>query len=492
MDSAPDTAPSHPAPAKDSGSASRSSPWWTRPLGLLSGSYAPTLLGPERVREAFEFQFKRDALGHRIHTIIAITTMIGICGPTVVAEFALIPLTVYSAIRVLNVWRCWVIAALSPVGLLLIAFALWAWLSLLWTEDLKQGVDEALNTRWVLLPGMLWPILDQRRKLILALIVGMLCANVAQVVHAIGVRFDIPEIRFPRAPDRNSAWWYPVVAGCMLTAALGLHLPAAFMGHGRTRLLAAAGSLVTLVAILATGTRGAMLASIGLLGVTALFAVARAARRGGISRTRAAAPLIVGTLGVALAGVMTGPGLARRFDAAWNDLDRAIEQKDFNTDTGARLLMAWKAIEATASHPLRGVGIGGYNRWCREDLTRQGIDPASRSIHAHAHNAYVHIPAALGLPGLGVACLTLAAALMAARMAGVDPDGRTRCIDPGTYDAGPLFALIGLALVAMFDPLVTNMPTTALLCALMGLCVMPRPSQERGPNARQRETFGSV
>ena len=464
----------------DAGSASRGpGSVWRRASGVLLGSYAPALLGPDRVREAFEFQFKKDALGHRIHTVVAMVSLVGICGPTVVAELALIPLTAYSAIRVLNVWRCWVVAALSPVGLMMIAFALWAWLSLLWTRDPVQGLDEALNTRWIFLPGMLWPVLDQRRKLIAALIVGMLCANAAQVVHAIGVRFDVPELRFPRMPDRNSAWWYPVVGGCMLTAALGLHLPAAVMGRGRTRAIGAAGALVTLVAILATGTRGAMLASAALVGLTVLVALVRAVRHGGFSRRRALVSVSAGLLAVIAAGAVMGPGLARRFEAARHDLGRAIDAKDFNTDTGARLLMGWKAIEATAAHPLIGVGIGGYSAWSRADLERQGIDPDARSIHAHAHNAYVHIPAALGVPALGLALLTLVAALAGGRKAGIDGDRRMRCIDMGTYDAGPMFALMGLALVAMFDPLVTNMPTTALLCALMGLCVMPRPSEEK-------------
>jgi hypothetical protein len=162
---------------------------------------------------AFEHQFKKDALGHRIHTWIAMLTLAAICSRTAVAEFAIIPLAAYSLIRVLNVWRCWIYAALSPVGILMLGLGAWAWLSLLWTRDLTQGLDEVYNTRWVLLPGMLWPVLDQRRKLIGAIVVGMLLANLSQVWHAIGVHFDIDFMRFPRMPDRNSGWWEPVVGG---------------------------------------------------------------------------------------------------------------------------------------------------------------------------------------------------------------------------------------------------------------------------------------
>lgn len=457
-----------------------------RLAAILRGEW----ISPERTRRAFEYQFERDALGHRIHTIVAMITLVGICGPTFVAELALIPLTAYSAIRVLNVWRCWVVASLSPVGMMMLALGVWTWISLLWTHDLTQGIDEALNTRWILLPGMLWPVLDQRRKLIVALIVGMLCANVAQVVHAIGVRFDIPEIRFPRMPDRNSAWWYPVVGGSMLTAALGLHLPAAVLGKGRARLLGAAGSLITVVAILATGTRGAMLAAMGLIAIVLAIAGIRVMRSGGLRSRRSILPIVVGTLALAGAAILTGPGLARRFDAARIDLERAIEQKDFYSDTGGRLIMAWKGIEATAAHPVIGVGIGGYRAWAVADLERKGIDPKSRNIQGHAHNAWIHIACSLGIPALLLSIAALTAALIGSRAGGIDERGQMRCIGIGTHDAGPTFALIGLILVAMFDPIVTNMQTSALLCALMGLCVMPRPAERGGRGEDSEKVTG--
>lgn len=453
---------------------------WNRFIHHASGAY----LAPHGALAAFECQFKKDTLGHRVHTWIAMLTLAAICSRTAIAEFAIIPLAAYSLIRALNIWRCWIYAALSPVGLLMLALGAWTWLSLLWTPDLTQGLDEAYNTRWVLLPGMLWPVLDQRRKLILAIVCGMLLANLSQVWHAIGVRFDIDFMRFPRMPDRNSGWWQPVVGGCMLTAALGLHLPAAIMGAGRTRLLGAAGALITLLAILATGTRGAMLASIGLIAIVCAVAFVRMARTGGLKRRGVLISIVIGALAIIGAGVVMGPGLARRFDAARADLDRAIEHKDFNTDTGARLLMGWKGIEATREHPLIGIGAGGYQHWCFEDLRRQGIDPTQRSIHAHAHNAYIHIASSFGLPALLVALAALTAAIVGGLSRGVTlgtargeesgADTPPRWVNLGTYDASPAFAIMGLMLVAMFDPIITSMQPCAVLCALMGLCVMPR------------------
>ena len=117
---------------------------------LLVGAY----LSREGAADAFRRQFKKDALGHRIHTALAVLTLAGICCKIGVVEFAIIPLAAFSAIRVLNVWRCWVYAALSPVGAMMIGLSVWAWASLLWTGDVAQGLDEVYNTRWVFLPGL--------------------------------------------------------------------------------------------------------------------------------------------------------------------------------------------------------------------------------------------------------------------------------------------------------------------------------------------------
>lgn len=449
-----------------------------RVLGLLAGVY----LSQSGAERSHAMQFRKDGLGHRIHTWVAMVTLAGICSRTAVAEFALVPLAAYSAVRVLNVWRCWVYAALSPVGVLMLVLAAWAWLSLLWTRDIGQGLDEAYNTRWVLLPGMLWPVLDQRRKLIGALAVGMVLANLSQVWHAIGVRLGVEWMRFPRMPDRNSGWWQPVVGGVMLTGALGLHLPAAVMGRGSVRLIGAAGAIVTLLGIFATGTRGAMLASIGLVAIVCAVAAVRGVRAGGLRRRGAWVSVGVGLAAVVGAGVVMGPGLARRVEHARVDLSRAMEEKDFYTDTGGRLLMGWKGIEAARAHPWMGIGVGAYKRWCLEDLERQGIDPATRNIQGHAHNAYIHLASSFGVPAMLVAMVAVVGAIVGGLCVGglgVGSEGRWRWVDPGSYDAGPTCAIVGLMLVAMFDPIVSNMQTCAVLCALIGLCVVPRPG-ERG------------
>jgi O-antigen ligase len=271
-----------------------------------------------------------------------------------------------------------------------------------------------------------------------------------------------------RLPGRNSGWWDPVVGGSLLTAALGLHLPAAMWGRGAWSVLGFAGAGATVLGLIATGTRGAWIASAGLVAVALIV---------GAWRVRPRRLLVKPLLGISamallsalLAWAAFGEEIRERFDAGRREVVAAIERKEFRSDTGARLLMAWWAVEAIESHPVTGVGLGGFEAWSRAHVEAQGIDPATRRFHGHAHNALLHAGATLGVPGL---LLAAAFALLAIRGAAVRQAGD----GPPGYADGPCFALVGLLLVSAFDTIQVNSHTAALLGVLMVFAVERRPA----------------
>src|ERR1043165_6589414 len=205
-----------------------------------------------------------DPFGHRCHVFFGLILCILMPGPTSWVEFAGAGLIVTAFARFWYIHRTWRSFGCHPLLWMLALWAGWQCLSIRWSPDPKQGYRDLSANRWGWEMWFLWTVLPYRAWFIRALVAGFLCANLAQLVHGIGVHFGIHSLQFPRMPDRNSGWWQPVVGGSMLTAALGLHLPAAVMGIGRTRWLGLAGSVVTLAGIFATGTRGAWIAS-GLL-----------------------------------------------------------------------------------------------------------------------------------------------------------------------------------------------------------------------------------
>jgi O-antigen ligase len=177
-----------------------------------------------------------------------------------------------------------------------------------------------------------------------------------------------------------------------------------------------------------------------------------------------------------------GDKVSQRVGAAQADLRRVIHEKDFNSDTGGRLLMNWWAIEIIMKHPIIGVGAGGYKAWVLANLERRGIDPSQRRVIGQAHSTPLHVAATTGLVGLALCVLTFGVALWGSARA---PGG---AMDWGSYDAAPFFALLGLCIVSVFETLHVNAQTAAVVTFLMALSMWPRVAAQ--PEAQGRRAAG--
>ncbi|MCH7791017.1 MAG: O-antigen ligase family protein [Planctomycetes bacterium] len=411
-------------------------------------------LDRSRIARAFGRQHKDDELGTRLHAALACLFLFAVSGPTTVTELAGIPLVVFFLIRVRHTYRIWGDVFMDVRFFLLLALAAWMALSLLWSPNAAQGLDELGSMRWAWCMLVLWPVIDRREVLIAAYAGGLLLGNGAQLAHALQdpLGFEL----WSRFPGRVSGWWDPVVGGSMLCAALGLHLPAALMGLGRTRLFGAIGSLVTLAGIVATGTRGAWIAAALLVAIVTLVAIVRAERRRRALVTMAIVAAIIAT--ATIAALTRGEtALGDRVRTGWSEVTAAVRDGEFHSDTGARVYMNARAFDALARHPVRGVGAGGYRSWVNAH------DPENRDIaHDHAHSAPLHAGATLGLVGLAIMGLILACGLRA---------GLGACRgNLGSYAAGPAFAMVGLALAGLFDTVQLNAQTAAQIGILIALC----------------------
>ena len=451
----PAPSPEHPAPTPPHAGQG---PWWR--------------VTSERVNDAFAEQRRIDPFGHTVHAWLGALACASVAAPTSAVEFGAIGVVAAMVIRIHRHWRTLPLLFLQPLMLVLLAWTMLALTSRLWTLGPHDAwVDEFGVLRFGIVAAALWPVADRRALLLGALAFGFAVAQLSQVVHALGLAFEIDAMTWNRLPGRNSGWLDPVVGGSLLTAALGLHLPAALWGRGRWRVLGAVGSAATLLGILATGTRGAWLAAAGLVGIACVVAIARIKPRARLGR---AVLILLGVVAVgsAAAWLTVGDQLRARFDAGRAEITGAIEHKEFQTDTGARLLMGWWALESLTEQPLGGTGVGGYEAWTRAHVASQEIDPATRRFHAHAHNALLHAAATLGVPGLGLAIAFVALAIIgsARRQSGDGPPG---------YADGPCFALVGLLLVSAFDSIHVNSQTGALLAVLLIFAVRSRPSEPR-------------
>lgn len=434
----------------------------------------PAWLTRAWIDQPFEHQGRIDPLGHEVHALLAALACLCLAGPTSAVELGAIPLLAAFTIRIHRHWRTWPRLLLQPLMLVVLAWVLLGLASRLWTEGSPHAwATEFGVTRFGIVLLAMWPVADRRALLLGALAAGFALGQLSQLSHALGSTGHYHLPTWNRLPGRNSGWWDPVVGGSLLTAALGLHLPAALWGKRHWRVLGIAGSGVTLLGILATGSRGAWLAAAALVGVALLVALLRIKPRARMLRA-AGVLLAVLAVGGVIAWLTIGDQLASRYRAGRDEITSAIEHKQFQTDTGARILMAWWACQALGEHPLTGVGLGGFEAWSRAHVLKLGIDPATRNYHAHAHDALLEAGATLGVPGLILAVALIAIALTGAAKR-QDGDG------PPGYADGPLFALLGLLLVSPFDAIQVNSQTGALLMVLLLFAMQARPTPPRPP-----------
>ncbi len=395
-------------------------------------------------------QHETDPTWWRIHVGTAAFALVLFAFPTTWVEWACLPLLIVSLIRLGTTWRAYPPLLRDPLAWLIFAWVALAWLSLLWSSDVRQGVEEAGASRFLgLLAFGLVPVMRSRRILVGALAVGFLIGNASQLSHALDV------ITWNRLPGRNSGWWDPVVGGSLLCAALGLHLAGALTGTGRARIFGAIGCLITGAALAATGTRGAWIGAAGLIGAAIALTILM---RRPLSRALRDGAILAGACALLAGGawLLAGDTIGQRVRDGISEVERAIDEGDYASDTGARILMWEVAVEATRAHPIHGLGAGAYSHFAENNSEHP---QAARLTHDHAHGAYVHAAATTGILGLALGLV----AWIGAIWFGIR--GRRG------YALGPALGLIGLGAAGVFDTVQVNAQTAAVGSALLVLCL---------------------
>ena len=419
---------------------------WARFVGIIDGEY----IDRDACDAAFERMHRRDRIGDKLHLFFGMGALICLFGPVTMTEIAIVPLVVFFVVRVVNTLPVWIHAFGQPLVLATLAMIAYMLVALSWSPDPSNGLWEIGQLRWLFAMGFFFPIIEHRTKLIYALCLGVALGQIGQVLDAFnGFGADWMSKLVENHPGRIAGWWHPVIAGDLLVAAMGLHLPAALLGKGRLRFIGVLGLSFSGIGVLATGTRGAWGAGLLLLVVGALIVVR-------LKRVPIGRVAIVGALGllaVSLAGFVLRDSIMIRINETREEL-REINAGEYDSYSGRRIRMAQEAIEAFSVHPIAGVGTGGYEQWCEEHGQRLG---------AHAHNSALHIIATLGLIGLVLWALVLIVAIRNAWQW-----GKADTTNP--YALGPVLGIVGLLLASLTDSVHINAQSVAMLGVLIALC----------------------
>ena len=404
---------------------------------------------------AFERMHRLDSIGDRIYLILACLGLMVFFGPVTVSELAFAPLVVFFIVRVVNTFPVWIHGFGQPIVLAVIVLMGWMMLSLLWSGDRPHGWSEIGELRWFLLVGFFFPIIEHRVVLIRALCIGLAIGQLGQVADAFnGFGIGWLESLVENHPGRIGGWWHPVVGGTMLVGGLGLHLPAALFGTGRARIFGILGSGMISLGILATGSRGAWIASVLLV----LFCVGFGLIARWIRWKRVFLIAAIGSVVLGAGAFTIREGLQSRINETRVELNEIMDGQ-YDSYTGKRIRMGKVAIEGIKEHPIIGVGAGNFQHWGNDHDPDQGI-------FAHAHNGLLHIWSTLGLVGVLVWSVVLGIMLRSAwRFREVD---RAQISDH-IYSVGPFFAICGLMLATITDVVHINTQSAAMLGILAGL-----------------------
>jgi len=346
---------------------------------------------------------------------------------------------------------------LGPVALPLAAFVAWTGLTLVWSVDLREG--SIFVGAFVLPFGLLalgFARLPWRGRFITWLWVGLV--GTALAYATIGVYqwatrdvFWNPKVIVGNAYAPffrvNSIFWDPSIYGRYLTV----------------------GILTALAGILLGGVRGWRLA--GLYGVVAamwvglFFSFSQSSFAALVVGVLAAALVVWGRVASVVAvGAVLVLVLASIALPPVRDRIEAKSRSGVNAVTSDRATLVGQGLRIAASHPVGGVGVGGFKRAYAERTGLRGKRPKK----AASHTTPVTVAAEEGIPGLVLFAWLCGAALLAA----------LRGLGRG-FTSRVSFA-VGLTLVAIivhsfFYNALLEDPMTWALLGLVGLAVsVPR------------------
>src|ERR1051325_730831 len=304
---------------------------------------------------------------------------------------------------------------LGPVALPLAAFVGWTGLSLVWTQELRQGAIELLA---FYLPFGLLAValarLDWRRQWLLLLggelvLMGLIFAVVGVEQWITRDIFWNPKVLVGNtyAPffRVNSLFWDPSIYGRFLVVAMLASLVVALWTRTLRTVLAAAGAIAVMaIGLLFSFSQSSFVAlAVGAV-VAALFAW-----------RRRAIPLLVLAAGIFVLAVVGSPNVRHAI----------LHGGHLNRVTSGRSKLVSNGVKLAVHHPVIGVGVGGFKHAYAKQKHLKSKEPKA----AASHDTPITVAAETGIPGLALlAWLFVAGLLLAFRRAAADVAGEAAVV----------------------------------------------------------------
>jgi len=323
---------------------------------------------------------------------------------------------VVAAAALLLAWELWQgdarVRELGPVAWPLAAFVGWGGLSMIWTQDVRQGAIELL---FFYLPFGLLAVALARLRWSRLIALGLLVEVTAMAVifAAIGIyQYEAHKLFWNQklvvsnayAPFYrvNSVFWDPSIYGRFLVVAILALLVVVLFGRDRRWLLGATAAIAVIWAGLFFSYSQSSFAALAAgVVIAAIFAWGRR----GIA-------LAVATLLVVVAAGLAVPSV--RHDLFGHSAGKSA--------TSGRGTLVRRGLHIAVHHPVAGVGLGGFKHAYADLAGLKGKEPNA----AASHTTPVTVAAEGGIVGFALyAWLLVAALLLAFRRFARDLPGLT-------------------------------------------------------------------
>jgi O-antigen ligase len=399
---------------------------------------------------------RRDPLGDRIHFVLTLVYMVMIPLATAPKDIAAAFVVFVALVRFRHTWRVYTCLLRDTVGWLTLSWAAFTALSVLWSSDTGEGLEELRAFRYIVTVFALWPVMDRLPGLIGAFIVGVFGQNAWQLLQLLEwFGFE------PGVNNRLRGGLHPIHTGSMCAAALFWCLPAIFRTRGWAQWGFVGAVLVAGTGLVLSGSRGPWLAT----AITAVIAVLV----GWIHRPAWRRQLLLAMIAALLASLIAWPFIngfvTNRVQQAMNDLG-AVTSGEWSESTDVRVASWIMAAETVAEFPLFGVGAGGLREAASASSFPNLLDDVS-----HAHSMYMHILATNGILGM---LIVGALIVLAVRRAFRDsPDH--------LFSEGTALVLLSWLIAAMFDAYHLAGQMFALFAFLLVAVIPFRPPVSPSP-----------
>lgn len=393
--------------------------------------------------------------------MLLLFTMVLTTAPSGIA-FAI--LAVYTLMRLPKTSACYGPVLRSPLLLIALAWLIWCAVTIFWSSKPSQGFDELSSTRMLLLPLLLWPVINRGPWLIGTVLAGVLAQNGVQLVHAL----NLTDAWRHGEGLRVGGLLHPIQTGVLCTCAVCWYVSAIIHEKSWRRWGAVALAGLAFAGLIATGSRGPWIAFALVLPVQVILILIR---RPGARKTA----IIVTILGIVVGGAVIFAGqrmISERIENARTELRGALEDGNFGTSTGLRVgLWSW-AWNTFREKPLIGHGLGSFRDAmitqptylkAEERWPEHARDYMQRD---HAHSSYLHLLSGTGIPGAALFVALLIMALIGAWRSPLDH----------VFADGTLPALVVWMIAAQFDALHLNAHMLGLLMFLVTITLPMRPA----------------